>query len=88
MGASQTRGVPNFFVIKDDLKLTRSQRTGRIYNELESIYIVNPAQAYEYINHDAILYDIFPGRDRRLVFVFNRNEVQPLWDKWCNHELN
>lgn len=68
--------------------MTRSQRTGRIYNELESIYIVNPAQAYEYINHDAVLYDIFPGRDRRLVFVFNRNEVQPLWDAWCKHELN
>lgn len=68
--------------------MTRSQRTGRIYNELESIYIVNPVQAYEYLNHDAILYDIFPGRDRRIVFVFNRNEVKPLWDKWCNHELN
>ena len=86
MGASQ-RCEPPIFRIKDDLNLTRSQRTGRIYNELDSVYIVNPAQAYEYLNHDATLYDIFPGRDRRIVFVFNRTEVQPLYDAWCNYEL-
>jgi len=68
--------------------VTRSQRTNKIYNELESVYIVNPTQAYEYMNHDAVLYDIFPGRDRRLVFVFNKTEVQPLWDLWCKHELH
>ena len=85
MGASQRCVAPKFFV-KEDFKLTRSQRTGRIYNEIECVYLVNPVQAFEYLNHDAILYDIFPGRDRRLVFVFNRKEVQPLWDAWCKRQ--
>ena len=67
--------------------MTRSQKTGKIYEEQDSVYIVNPVQAYEYLNHDAVLYDIFPGRDRRIVFVFNKTEVQPLYDAWCNYEL-
>lgn len=68
--------------------MKRSKVTGRIYNELECVHIINPVQSFEYINHDATLYDVFTGSDRKLVFVFNRVEVQPLYDLWCKHELH
>lgn len=64
-----------------------SNVTNRYYSDIDSVYIVNPQQAWAYINAGAILYDIALRGDKRIVFVFNRKETECLYKKWCERNL-
>lgn len=67
------------------MKIT-SQATGITYNTEDTVAIFNPVQYGKYISHGAIVYDI--GVDNgRCYLVFDKEEVAPLFDAWCNHTL-
>ena len=65
-----------------------SKVTNQVYDELDAIYIVNPKQAYAYINNMARLLDLYCGRDSRLVFVFSKSETAPLKTLWDEYKLH
>lgn len=64
-----------------------SKITKRYYSDTDSVYIVNPQQAWAYINAGAILYDLSLRDDKRIVFVFNRNETNEMYHRWCDRDL-
>lgn len=65
-----------------------SKVTNQTYDELNTVLIVNPKQAYAYINNRARLLDVYCGRDSRLVFVFNKKETAPLKVLWDEYKLH
>lgn len=66
---------------------TRSKVTNLCYEPEEMMYCVNPAQAFAFLYYDATIYDLFCGREKRLVFVFNKTEVEPLKKLWDEYKL-
>ena len=67
---------------------TTSALTGRSYNMEDVCIILNMAQVAAYMTNGAQLLDVFVGREKKLCFVFPRNEVtKALFDKWVKHEL-
>lgn len=68
-----------------------SRLTGIKYNVFTSVSILNIAQVMAYLDNGAIPLDIYVSRNRDgnpcLVFVFDRNSTQNLYDLWCKHEL-
>ena len=66
---------------------TKSGITGIKYNPEECVYILNPLQVYKYLDNGAELLDVICGNEKKLVFVFNREDTCALYDKWCKREL-
>lgn len=67
---------------------TTSALTGRSYNMEDVCIILNTAQVAAYMDNGAQLLDVFVGRERKLCFVFPKNELtKRLFDKWVKHEL-
>lgn len=64
-----------------------SRATGKMYQDHAAVYIVNPQQAWAYVNAGAELLDLFPRDDKRLVFVFDRMATKDLYTKWCDRSL-
>lgn len=65
-----------------------SKVTGRSYLPENSCIILNVAQVAAYLDNGAPLLDIYVGRDRKLCFVFPKDEfTKELFDKWVKHEL-
>ena len=65
-----------------------SNTTGKSYIPDNTCIIVNPAQVAAYLDNGASLLDIYVGRDRKLCFVFPKDEyTKSLFDKWVKHEL-
>lgn len=65
--------------------LVKSKLTDKIYEDTESIRIPNNLQVYKYLINKLKPIDVL--YTDRIVFVFNRAESKPFFDKWCNHEL-
>lgn len=70
----------------------RSNLTGHIYRNDESINIVNVAQAAFYMENNLMPLDIYPSKDYKtkkpiMVFTFNKEETKPLFDQWCNRTI-
>lgn len=65
-----------------------SNVTGKSYLPENSCIILNVAQVAAYLDNGAPLLDIYVGRDRKLCFVFPKDEfTKSLFDKWVKHEL-
>lgn len=65
-----------------------SKITGKSYVPEDTCIIVNPVQVAAYLENNAPLLDVYVGRDRKLCFVFPRDEnTRSLFDKWVKHEL-
>lgn len=65
-----------------------SQLTGKSYIPEDTCIILNPIQVAAYMDNGARLLDIYVGRERKLCFVFPKNDfTKQLFDKWVNHEL-
>lgn len=69
-----------------------SNTTGKRYAPVDAVRLLNPRQAAAYMLHGAKLLDIYPSTDFKtgdlvLVYLFNRLDTTPLYDKWCKHEL-
>lgn len=65
-----------------------SNVTGKSYIPENSCIILNVAQVAAYLDNGAPLLDIYVGRDRKLCFVFPKDEfTKELFDKWVKHEL-
>lgn len=65
-----------------------SNVTGKIYIPEDTCIILNVAQVAAYLDNGASLLDVYVGRDRKLCFVFPKNEfTKRLFDKWVKHEL-
>ena len=69
------------------IPIPRSTVTGKEYNDFDVVFIGNPVQAYAYLNHRAVLYDVVLGSDKKLFFVFTKADTQPLYELWKKHEL-
>lgn len=66
----------------------RSDFTNKLYDPLNSIFILNPLQAAKFFKHGAVVYDMILNHDEtKWVFVFDRNEVAPLMELWNKREL-
>lgn len=71
----------------------KSDTTGKIYSTEDVVRIVNQLQAATYMAHGAELLDVYSSRDYKtnrptMVYIFNREATTPLYDAWCNHELD
>lgn len=67
---------------------TISKVTGKSYFPEDTCIILNVAQVAAYLDNGAPLLDIYVGRDRKLCFVFPKDEfTKELFDKWVKHEL-
>ena len=65
-----------------------SSITGKSYMPENTYVILNVAQVAAYLDNGAPLLDIYVGRNRKLCFVFPKDElVKDLFDKWVKHEL-
>lgn len=65
--------------------LVKSKLTGGYYEDKDSIKIPNHLQVYKYMINNLQPIDLI--YTDRLVFVFDRKESKPYFDKWCKHEL-
>lgn len=67
---------------------TVSKITGKTYYPEDTCIILNTVQVAAYMENGAPLLDVFVGRNRKLCFVFPKNEMtKDLFDKWVKHEL-
>lgn len=65
-----------------------SKVTGKSYTPEDTCIILNVAQVAAYLDNGAQLLDIYVGRERKLCFVFPKNEqTKELFNKWNNYEL-
>lgn len=65
-----------------------SKITGKSYIPEDTCIILNVAQVAAYLDNGAPLLDVYVGRNRKLCFVFPKNELtKDLFDKWVRHEL-
>lgn len=65
-----------------------SKITGKTYLPENTCIILNVVQVAAYIENGAELLDIFVGRNRKLCFVFPKDDTtKELFDKWVKHEL-
>ena len=65
-----------------------SKITGKSYIPEDTCIILNVAQVAAYLDNGAPLFDVYVGRNRKLCFVFPKNELtKDLFDKWVRHEL-
>lgn len=62
-----------------------SKLTGKEYDDELTIKIPNQLQSYKYMINKLPLIDVL--YTDRIVFVFNRAESKPYFDKWCCHLL-
>lgn len=65
--------------------LVKSKLTDEFYDDENSIKIPNQLQVYKYLINKLKPIDVI--YTDRLVFVFNRAESKPYFDKWCKREL-
>ena len=63
-----------------------SEITHLMYVPEHMVRIVNTRQAMLYIKHQCTLYDLYES-DGTLVFLFDRKESKPFFEKWIAHEL-
>ena len=65
-----------------------SKVTGKSYLPENTCIILNVAQVAAYLDNDAQLLDVYVGRNKKLCFVFPKDEqTKTLFDKWVKHEL-
>ena len=56
------------------------------YETTNKVKILNPKQAYRYIQNGAELFDHYADAGG-FVWVFDAEETRPLFEKWCRREL-
>lgn len=69
-----------------------SDITGKEYSPHQAVRIINPQQAIAYIYNGQELLDMYPSVDFKtgkplLVYIFDRNGSQDVYDAWCKGEL-
>ena len=71
----------------------QSKITGKEYTLKETVRILNPQQAADYMYAGAELLDLYVSKHYEtgnpvIVFLFARDEkTHEVYDKWCNHCL-
>lgn len=70
----------------------KSGLTHQMYDVFKMVRIVNIQQASAYINNGVFPEDIIIDLDentkqRRMVFLFDREGTREVYDKWCKYEL-
>lgn len=70
-----------------------SQLTGDLYATQDVVRILNPKQQLLYVKAGLYPLDIYTSIDEKtdkdvLVMIFSKEESYPLYQKWCNHELD
>jgi len=74
-------------------ELITSSATGKTYDPVKCVRIVNIRQIMLYLTHDVELLDIYVGTNyktntKSLVAVFDRKASKKCWDRWKIHELD
>ena len=69
-----------------------SHLTGLEYATQDVVRILNPKQQLLYVKAGLYPLDLYTSIDEKtdkdvLVMIFSREESYPLYQKWCNHEL-
>lgn len=65
-----------------------SKVTGHSYYPEDTWIILNVAQVASYLDNGAQLLDVYVGHNKKLCFVFPKDELtKQLFDKWVKHEL-
>lgn len=77
--------------MNENYKLKHSLLTGKNYDILKTVKILNIAQAAAYLENDIFPVDICVSKDnngkRCLVYYFDKDESKEVYDKWCKYEL-
>lgn len=55
------------------------------YDPTKMVFLKNPEQSSRFAKY-AYLYDVILSGDR-FTYVFDKKEVEPLFEKWRNHDL-
>lgn len=71
-----------------DKYIKKSEITGRTYDLFGVVRILNPIQAYYYLEQGVALQDIELSTSRGsnkplMVFYFNRDDTKEVYDAWC-----
>ena len=61
--------------------------TGKSYQPANCCFILNPKQTALYIKNGLTLMDLLISQDDKLVYVFEKKESGPLYEKWKKYEL-
>lgn len=70
----------------------KSHITGKEYAIQDVVRILNPKQQLLYVKAGLYPLDLYRSIDEKtdkdvLVMIFPKEESYPLYQKWCNHEL-
>ena len=70
-----------------------SETTRKKFLTKDVVRILNPKQQLLYIKAGLYPLDLYVSIDQKtgkdvLVMLFDREESYPLYQKWCNHELD
>lgn len=73
--------------------IKKSEITGRTYDLFNIVRILNPVQAYYYLERGIALQDIELSLSRGsnkplMVFYFNREDTKEVYDEWCKRKEN
>lgn len=69
-----------------------SNLTGELYATQDVVRILNPKQQLLYVKAGLYPLDLYQSIDEKtdkdvLVMIFSKEESYPLYQKWCDHEL-
>lgn len=76
-----------FIYFAEEIMLSKSKITGKLYEPTNMVHIINPTQSALYYSNGAELIDMFVGKDYKWVWVFDREATKDLYDKYCKWEL-
>jgi hypothetical protein len=77
----------------DVSNIVHSDVTGRDYNPLTSVRIINIRQSMLYLKNGCTLLDLYVSVERDsdnpvLCFIFDRAESKKYYELWCNYKLS
>ncbi|MEG1562301.1 MAG: hypothetical protein RR365_00990 [Bacteroides sp.] len=67
--------------------IMKSDVTGRNYQPANCCFILNPRQTALYVKNGLTLLDVLVSHEDKLVYVFDKKDSEPLYQKWKNYEL-
>ena len=76
-------GIPIFFICE----VNKLENIIIIDNRVNEIKLVNQKQVFRYVKHGLQPIRLEAGYDDKLVYVFNKDESEPFFEKWRKHEL-
>lgn len=74
------------------METIKGKFSNKEYNASKAVRVLNPSQAAAYWINGVAPCDCYPSRDYEtgkpvIVYIFDREQCQDVYDKWCKYEL-